>query len=229
MVSKASEDFPDPEIPVNTINRSRGSSRETSLRLCSRAPRITSTSDTDREYWRALGPAADRGAPRAALAAAGDSFGRPPGPALPDLAELLLEVPDLVPEAGGVLEPELRGGLTHLLLQRPDQPRQLVLGQLGQIAAGGVAPTRPAVTTGPRRLAVGADLGQDVGDGLANGLRIDPVLGVVRLLHRPAPLGLGDRPSHRVGDRVRVHDDLAVDVARRTAHGLDARRLTAEE
>src|SRR5437763_610042 len=229
MVSKASEDFPDPEIPVNTINRSRGSSRETSLRLCSRAPRITRTSDTDREYWRDLGPAADRGAPRAALAAAGDSFGRPPGPALPDLAELLLEVPDLVPEAGGVLEPELRGGLTHLLLQRPDQPRQLVLGQLGQIAANGVAPARAAVPTRTGRLSVGADLGQDVGHSLADGLAIDPVLGVVGLLHRSAPLGLGDRPPHRVGHRVGVHDDLPVDVAGRPAHGLDEGRLAAEE
>src|SRR5439155_14594530 len=48
MVSKASEDFPDPESPVKTISFSRGSSRETFLRLCSRAPRITSVSDTGR-------------------------------------------------------------------------------------------------------------------------------------------------------------------------------------
>src|SRR5207237_9961790 len=111
MVSKASEDFPDPEIPVNTIRRSRGSSRETSCRLCSRAPRITRTSDTDREYWWDLVFPADRGAALAAFAAAADSLcpppgpafaafpaaadslGRPPGPALTHLAELLLEVP----------------------------------------------------------------------------------------------------------------------------------------
>src|SRR5436309_10141923 len=48
MVSKASEDFPDPESPVKTISFSRGSSRETFFRLCSRAPRITSVSDTAR-------------------------------------------------------------------------------------------------------------------------------------------------------------------------------------
>ena len=36
--------FPDPEIPVKTINLSRGSSNETFFRLCSRAPRITSWS-----------------------------------------------------------------------------------------------------------------------------------------------------------------------------------------
>src|SRR5579862_145346 len=42
MVSNASEDFPEPERPVKTISRSRGRSSETSWRLCSRAPRITS-------------------------------------------------------------------------------------------------------------------------------------------------------------------------------------------
>src|SRR5437870_305121 len=41
MVSKASEDFPEPERPVNTTNLSRGISTVTSLRLCSRAPRMT--------------------------------------------------------------------------------------------------------------------------------------------------------------------------------------------
>ena len=44
MVSNASDDFPDPDSPVKTIRRSRGSSIETFLRLCSRAPRTTSVS-----------------------------------------------------------------------------------------------------------------------------------------------------------------------------------------
>src|SRR5829696_492463 len=39
MVSKARLDLPDPESPVNTIRRSRGSSTVMFLRLCSRAPR----------------------------------------------------------------------------------------------------------------------------------------------------------------------------------------------
>src|SRR3990170_6010721 len=39
MVSKASEDFPDPEMPVSTTNLSRGISTVTFFRLCSRAPR----------------------------------------------------------------------------------------------------------------------------------------------------------------------------------------------
>src|SRR4026207_1948400 len=38
MVSKASEDLPDPDSPVITVNRSRGISTLIFLRLCWRAP-----------------------------------------------------------------------------------------------------------------------------------------------------------------------------------------------
>src|SRR6185295_9021760 len=41
MVSKASEDLPEPDSPVITTSWSRGSSRSIALRLCSRAPRTT--------------------------------------------------------------------------------------------------------------------------------------------------------------------------------------------
>ncbi len=44
MVSKASEDFPEPDNPVKTIMAFRGKSSETFLRLCSRAPRTTKRS-----------------------------------------------------------------------------------------------------------------------------------------------------------------------------------------
>src|SRR5471030_949386 len=50
MVSKASDDFPEPESPVKTISLSRGRSRETSLRLCSRAPRTTRRSAIEGGY-----------------------------------------------------------------------------------------------------------------------------------------------------------------------------------
>src|SRR5438132_756572 len=40
MVSKASDDLPDPDRPVKTTSLSRGIDRVTFLRLCSRAPRI---------------------------------------------------------------------------------------------------------------------------------------------------------------------------------------------
>src|SRR5712691_10551485 len=41
MVSKASDDFPEPDSPVKTTSLSRGIVRSMSLRLCSRAPLIT--------------------------------------------------------------------------------------------------------------------------------------------------------------------------------------------
>ena len=43
-VSKARLDFPDPDRPVMTTSRSRGSETVTSFKLCSRAPRITISS-----------------------------------------------------------------------------------------------------------------------------------------------------------------------------------------
>ncbi len=39
IVSKARDDFPEPEMPVKTIRESLGMVRSTFLRLCSRAPR----------------------------------------------------------------------------------------------------------------------------------------------------------------------------------------------
>src|SRR4051812_5717950 len=41
MVSKASDDLPEPDKPVMTTSWSRGISRSRPLRLCSRAPRMT--------------------------------------------------------------------------------------------------------------------------------------------------------------------------------------------
>ena len=43
IVSKARDDFPDPDSPVITINFSRGIFKVMSLRLCSRAPFINIT------------------------------------------------------------------------------------------------------------------------------------------------------------------------------------------
>src|SRR5271165_586134 len=40
MVSKASDDLPEPERPVNTTSLSRGMARSMFFRLCSRAPRM---------------------------------------------------------------------------------------------------------------------------------------------------------------------------------------------
>src|SRR5918912_440601 len=48
MVSKASDDLPDPDRPVMQIRRFRGSRTVTSLRLCSRAPWTISSSEAMR-------------------------------------------------------------------------------------------------------------------------------------------------------------------------------------
>src|SRR4051794_35922629 len=51
MVSKASEDFPEPETPVITVMRLCGISSEMFLRLCSRAPRMEMVSSNGIPVW----------------------------------------------------------------------------------------------------------------------------------------------------------------------------------
>src|ERR1700722_1135355 len=52
MVSKASEDLPEPDRPVNTTSLSRGISTSMFLRLCSRAPRIVIARVAGPACWR---------------------------------------------------------------------------------------------------------------------------------------------------------------------------------
>ncbi|CPU65695.1 Uncharacterised protein [Mycobacteroides abscessus] len=52
MVSKASDDLPEPESPVKTMSLSRGRSRSTLRRLCSRAPEMTRRLLTAASYGR---------------------------------------------------------------------------------------------------------------------------------------------------------------------------------
>src|SRR6185295_14505218 len=53
MVSKASEDLPEPDRPVNTASLSRGISTSMFLRLCSRAPRMVIARDAEPALgWR---------------------------------------------------------------------------------------------------------------------------------------------------------------------------------
>ena len=70
---------------------------------------------------------------------------------------------------------------------------------------------------------------EDVGDLLADGLRVDAVFLVVFDLTLAPPVGLADRVAHRVGDAVGVHHDLTVDVACGATHRLDEARRRAEE
>src|ERR1700734_2402951 len=51
MVSNASEDLPEPDNPVNTTSLSRGISRSTFFRLCSRAPRMVIARLAEPEFW----------------------------------------------------------------------------------------------------------------------------------------------------------------------------------
>src|SRR5215475_12383216 len=52
MVSKASEDLPEPERPVNTTSLSRGISTSMFFRLCSRAPRMVIARRELADCWR---------------------------------------------------------------------------------------------------------------------------------------------------------------------------------
>src|SRR5215470_17384819 len=52
MVSKASEDFPEPDRPVNTTSLSRGISTSMFFRLCSRAPLMVIAREDDAFCWR---------------------------------------------------------------------------------------------------------------------------------------------------------------------------------
>src|ERR1700685_1423557 len=89
MVSKAREDFPERDSPVKTIRRSRGRSRETSRKLCSRAPRTTRRSAISRGY-REGGT-----------------------PAIRSTRDRRAEPRDLVPEEGRLLETQLGSGGFH--------------------------------------------------------------------------------------------------------------------
>src|SRR6266496_1977128 len=108
MVSKARLDLPDPDSPVNTISESLGRSSDTSLRLCSRAPRTTRRSATAVRFpgHEVLTPTGDTSSypgpltkhPARGAHADGPS-GRSPGaiPALP----ATIERPPRFPESTG--------------------------------------------------------------------------------------------------------------------------------
>src|SRR5918994_5403202 len=219
MVSKARLDLPEPDSPVNTISRSRGSSTLMFLRLCSRAPR---TLMTDCELRGGISGSHYRETTTVAFSVqfCGE-LGAQNRPArssepLTGVTELAAEVGDLVAEAGRVLEAKVGGGLVHLLLEGLDEPGELLLGQGLEVALDLVPLALAApVAPGNRCRLVGPQQREDVSDRLADRLRVDPVLGVVGQLQAAAPLRLADRPLHRIGHPVGVHHHLAVDVAGR--------------
>src|SRR3989304_5179421 len=120
MVSKASEDFPDPEMPVSTTNLSRGISTVTFFRLCSRAPRTMIRSSGILSSAPPARHPAGAAPPPPAHAA-------PPGPAAPAagreerLAQSPAQFLHLVAQRRRLLELQVGGGATHLPLQRLDR------------------------------------------------------------------------------------------------------------
>ena len=106
------------------------------------------------------------------------------------VAQLAAELLDLVAQPGRVLEPEVFRGLVHLVLEARGSgaraPR--AAAPPPSSASAGACPARGAARVAGHRQ-------QDVGDLLADRLRVDPVLPVVVLLDPAAALGLGDGAS----------------------------------
>src|SRR5262249_10116458 len=132
---------------------------------------------------------------------------------------------DLVAQPRRLLEVEIGGGLAHARLEVGDDSLEIVTDGGGVLLADA---GQPAAGRDQYGVALVHAL-QDIGDALAHALRRDAVLGVERLLFFASPIGLGDRPLHRAGDRVGIEDYAAVDVARGATDGLDQRRLAAQE
>jgi hypothetical protein len=106
---------------------------------------------------------------------------------------------DLVPEAGGVLE------ASSLAASCISSSRDMI--RRAEVLAGdvqGLLESRASPAPLPRLL-WSTDQFEDVGDPLADRLRVDAVLLVVLPLQPAAAVGLVDRPLHRVGDMLSAY------------------------
>src|SRR5262249_18003797 len=151
-----------------------------------------------------------------------------PRRSLADLAQLPLELGDLVPQARRLLEAEVLGGVVHLVLESLDELADVVGRHTLEIEhrrpLRGAPAGPPATTTRtdivffsfarPHHL-------EDVDDLLADRLWVDAVRGIELQLHLPPAVRLGDGTAHRIGHLAGVHDYLSVDVAGRATHRLD--------
>src|SRR2546425_5785772 len=206
MVSKAREDFPEPEMPVSTTRRSRGSSTEMFLRLCSRAPRMTMRSN-----GMALS-SPEAHSPDSRTAAPSPAAAHAPSPREEGLAQSLPQFGDLVAQDGGLLEIQVSGGFAHLAFQRRDrllqflrgehqQPgdipgdfRPLLVGQRDEFLSGEDLPLgRAAVDLSGRLLEV-----EQVADRLADRHGGNTVLFVVSHLNLAPAAGFVHREPHPV-------------------------------
>src|SRR6516225_4849269 len=130
MVSKASDDLPEPDKPVKTISVSRGSTTSMFLRLCSRAPRTTIVSLIG--VQRSVATHRERTFVRHSVRRL--ETGRDVRTSrLADLAELAFQLVDLVAQACGLLEAQVAGGVLHLVGEVLDEARQLVARQVEAI------------------------------------------------------------------------------------------------
>ncbi len=136
-----------------------------------------------------------------------------------------LEALDLVAQACGLFEVEVRGGVAHLFFQCVEVRLQIVADE---VAAIGKALAGDAGNIGADMVAF-VDRIEDVGDLRLDRFGRDAVLGIVGHLFLAAAAGLLHRPLHRAGDRVGIEDDLAVDVTGGAADRLDERRFRAQE
>src|SRR6266516_5203078 len=134
MVSKASDDFPEPDSPVKTTSLSRGMVRSMSLRLCSRAPLITIS-----VCCRDLLPAAFFSATDASPHAAGLRLAPHPGlgggrrrQGLTVLHRVATKRDEPVAEFRRPLELQVASGFLHLAFEILDQALDLVRRQPGR-------------------------------------------------------------------------------------------------
>src|SRR5919202_4397762 len=105
---------------------------------------------------------------------------------LGERVQLAPQILDLVPELGGVLEPQLLGRREHLLLERDHEPLELLGAHAFDLLAVATAPAR-------HRRSLEREELRDVGDTLLDRLRRDPVLLVVGELLGAAAVGLVER------------------------------------
>src|SRR3712207_116767 len=154
--------------------------------------------------------------------------GPPSGVRGVELAQLLLQLGQLVAQPGGHLELQLAGGGQHLVVHLREEVGQLGSWQALDVDAAGLArllrrqpwhrrlaagllPARAADQLDVLGVLRGAvDAVEDVDDLLAQRLRVDAALGVVRDLLLAPPVGLLDRLRHGGRDRVGVHVHLEI-------------------
>src|ERR687898_3169206 len=100
------------------------------------------------------------------------------------LAQLPFQLADLVADASRLFEAQVLGGVVHLVLERLDELADVVRRDALEVEDRrplGAAPAAPSSPAGPHLVVLalpGAHHLEDVDDLLADGLRIDAVLGV---------------------------------------------------